>query len=157
TARPRSSALNADQLHEGLVLFAPELGAAMHVTFGEVAVKPAIEVLPILSDPSGPLSVVVRLSGNVPHDAGPFAWKYDLTYAAYSLAIVTPHGDAPRQWLDGDATSQPFALDATLVTPSRIDVIRQYLLLGFTHIVPLGLDHILFVLGMFLLSTRIRP
>lgn len=30
-----------------------------------------------------------------------------------------------------------------------------YIKLGFTHIVPLGLDHILFVLSIFLLSTRL--
>ena len=34
---------------------------------------------------------------------------------------------------------------------------RTYLGLGFTHIVPGGLDHILFVLGIFLLSGRLRP
>jgi hydrogenase/urease accessory protein HupE len=28
---------------------------------------------------------------------------------------------------------------------------------GFTHILPSGLDHVLFVLGLFLLSARIRP
>jgi len=31
-----------------------------------------------------------------------------------------------------------------------------YLKLGFTHIVPLGLDHMLFVLGIYLLSGRVR-
>ncbi len=31
---------------------------------------------------------------------------------------------------------------------------RQYLWLGYTHILPKGLDHILFVLGIFLLSPR---
>jgi HupE / UreJ protein. len=36
-------------------------------------------------------------------------------------------------------------------------VVRQYLLLGFTHIVPYGLDHILFVTGIFLLTTKLRP
>ncbi len=34
---------------------------------------------------------------------------------------------------------------------------RQYLSLGYTHILPKGLDHILFVLGLFLLSPRLRP
>ena len=29
--------------------------------------------------------------------------------------------------------------------------------LGFTHILPKGLDHILFVVGLFLLGTRWRP
>jgi hypothetical protein len=33
----------------------------------------------------------------------------------------------------------------------------RYLALGFHHIVPRGPDHILFVLGLFLLSTKLRP
>jgi len=32
----------------------------------------------------------------------------------------------------------------------------RYLLLGYTHIVPMGLDHMLFVLGIYLLSGRAR-
>ncbi len=34
---------------------------------------------------------------------------------------------------------------------------RQYLWLGYTHILPKGIDHILFVLGLFLLNVRLRP
>ena len=41
--------------------------------------------------------------------------------------------------------------------PTRSEVVRQYLTLGFTHIVPGGPDHILFVLGIFLLSRRLKP
>lgn len=33
----------------------------------------------------------------------------------------------------------------------------RYLLLGYEHILPLGLDHILFVVGLFLLSPKLRP
>lgn len=33
----------------------------------------------------------------------------------------------------------------------------RYLVLGFEHIVPLGLDHILFVLGLFFYAARLRP
>jgi hypothetical protein len=36
-------------------------------------------------------------------------------------------------------------------------VLRQYVVLGFTHILPKGLDHIAFVLGLFLLGTALRP
>jgi len=35
--------------------------------------------------------------------------------------------------------------------------IKEYALLGFKHIVPKGLDHILFVLALFLLSPKLRP
>ena len=36
------------------------------------------------------------------------------------------------------------------------DTAWAYLLLGYKHILPLGLDHILFVLGLFLLSPNIK-
>ena len=39
---------------------------------------------------------------------------------------------------------------------SRMSVFMKYLELGFTHIIPKGLDHILFVVGLFLLSTRLK-
>jgi len=37
------------------------------------------------------------------------------------------------------------------------DVVISFIQLGFKHIVPLGLDHILFVLGLFLASPKIKP
>lgn len=40
---------------------------------------------------------------------------------------------------------------------SATDVGWIYLQLGFTHIIPYGLDHILFVLGLFLLSPELKP
>lgn len=39
---------------------------------------------------------------------------------------------------------------------SLFDVVRRYLHSGFVHIIPLGLDHILFVLGLFLFSLSGR-
>lgn len=36
-------------------------------------------------------------------------------------------------------------------------VAREYLTLGFRHILPLGFDHILFILSMVLLSPRLKP
>src|SRR5204862_4443520 len=38
----------------------------------------------------------------------------------------------------------------------RFGLARRYFALGFTHIVPGGLDHVLFVLGVYLLSGRAR-
>lgn len=38
--------------------------------------------------------------------------------------------------------------------PSRIKVATRYLIFGFEHILPKGLDHILFVLVLFLLSIK---
>ena len=38
--------------------------------------------------------------------------------------------------------------------PSRVKVATRYLIFGFEHILPKGLDHILFVLALFLLSIK---
>lgn len=43
------------------------------------------------------------------------------------------------------------------VPPVRGTTAMQFMELGFTHILPKGLDHILFVLGLFLLSPQLKP
>lgn len=48
------------------------------------------------------------------------------------------------------------AITADLSSLSRTDVAWIYLKLGFTHILPLGLDHILFVLCIFLLNPKLK-
>ncbi len=36
------------------------------------------------------------------------------------------------------------------------EVIKQYSYLGFTHVIPLGFDHILFILSIFLMNTNLK-
>ena len=52
--------------------------------------------------------------------------------------------------------SQAHASDMYLNSLSRTDVFYIYLQLGFTHIIPLGFDHILFILSLFLLSPKLK-
>jgi hydrogenase/urease accessory protein HupE len=122
---------------------ARDLADAAEIRFGATRVTPNVTVLP---------NTVVRFMGEIPEHAGPFTWEWHLTYATYSLTI------GPKQeWLNADALSTPLPLSAEVLPPTRMQVVRQYLQLGFTHIVPGGLDHILFVLGIFLLTTRLKP
>ena len=100
---------------------------------------------------------VVRLRGSIPPGARRFTWNTELPVGTYPLALVNEGQEAVYQWLEPGQRSEPFALAASVVPAARSDVVRQYLLLGFTHILPKGLDHILFVLGLFLLAVRLRP
>ena len=54
------------------------------------------------------------------------------------------------------ATVVPRTSEVASSGPSLGTLIMRYVKMGFTHIVPQGLDHILFVLGLFLLSTRTK-
>ena len=40
---------------------------------------------------------------------------------------------------------------------SKTDTVLLYIKLGFEHIIPLGIDHILFVLSLFLLNPKLKP
>lgn len=49
------------------------------------------------------------------------------------------------------------AIVGELEKMSRTDAAFLYLKLGYEHILPLGFDHILFVLSLFLLSPKLKP
>lgn len=55
-----------------------------------------------------------------------------------------------------NTSSNLFAHPIDLENISRIDVGWIYLQLGFTHILPYGIDHILFILGIYLLSPNLK-
>lgn len=57
--------------------------------------------------------------------------------------------------LFGSHSLNAHAINYRLENAPVHDVVFYYLKLGYEHILPLGLDHILFVVGLCLLSTRI--
>jgi hypothetical protein len=59
------------------------------------------------------------------------------------------------EFVRAGATSQPIAVEGT--QRSALQVLANYVEAGFLHVLPLGLDHILFVVGLFLLSPRLKP
>jgi len=61
------------------------------------------------------------------------------------------------QWLRKDNPSEPFSLQELFNERPIHEVIASYIVIGFEHIVPKGLDHILFIFGIFLLSTHLKP
>jgi hypothetical protein len=89
----------------------------------------------------------IHLTGAIPPGARALTWSYGWIFATYSL---TSGGET--QWLEGNQTLTIPLRPAM----GRHSVVARYLALGFTHIVPHGLDHVLFVLGIYLLSRRTR-
>ena len=114
--------------------------------------------------PAGPAEtaaaaeLTLRFTGGIPGGAKTFTWKNGGAIGSYMLTLRTEGVEtAERQWVEGPARSTPFLLSETIVPMTRAQVVRTYLGLGYTHILPKGTDHILFVLGIFLLSIRLKP
>jgi len=97
-----------------------------------------------------------HLTGTMPRDATRLRWLYGLVGDRYPLEIRQPDGSSAIEWIDGTNWSGVIDLSKTFTRPTRTEIVRQYLWLGYTHILPKGLDHILFVLGIFLLSPRLK-
>jgi hypothetical protein len=99
----------------------------------------------------------LRFSGDVPAGAREVRVTYGLVLGSYALTLVGPTGERSAPiWLVGGRPSAPIDLRAGLVDPPAWVTAAGYAGLGFTHILPKGLDHILFVVGLFLLGTRLR-
>lgn len=99
----------------------------------------------------------IRIGGQVPDGAESFGWAYDKSYGSSVLRLVHAAKDEmTTAWLKDGAASDPIPL-AGMVPRTVFETAVDYTVLGFTHILPFGLDHILFVLGLYLLSTRVKP
>ena len=127
--------------------------------FDGVRLKATAEYIPPAPGPSGaadPPRATMRLRGKVPGGATTFYWAYGLVIDPYPMRVSNALGGFATRWVSGDLASDRLEM-AALTPPTRRQVVRTYLGLGFTHILPKGLDHILFVIGIFLLSTRLKP
>ena len=105
------------------------------------------------------LGLTARFQGAIPPDAKRIALRVDRLFPPVYLTVMDEAADiVEHQVLTRGSDSDPFALiPGSRTPPSKLTVARRYFRLGIGHIVPEGLDHILFVLGLFLLSTRLRP
>lgn len=118
----------------------------------------AVEIPPV-GDTGVERLTTIRFAGDIPPGSAAFTWRYAPEFGESALRLAMPGGEVVRaDWLMAGQMSAPFHLDPKLVpVRTTADVFRDYTVLGFTHILPKGLDHILFVLGIFLLSVHWRP
>jgi len=100
---------------------------------------------------------LVRISGDIPFGAQSMTFGWAEEFGAIIVRVTTPMGeDGYTTYLNSGAVSEPFSVVG--VTPqSGFAVFADYIAIGYVHILPKGLDHILFVVGLFLLSAHMRP
>ena len=114
--------------------------------------------VPVAEDASVQRLSTVVLRGNIPRGAKDFTWQYDPFFGESAVRVGFSGDEAVQaQFLQPGELSKPFPLGDSLQPKSRSEVAAEYVGLGFTHILPKGADHILFVLGIFLFSLHLRP
>ena len=102
-----------------------------------------------------PRDTVITLGGAVPNNAEDLTLVWPAEYGALVLrqqGVPEPY----TGYLEGGASSDVIALTGG-DQASGWETFGTYIPVGFDHILPKGLDHILFVLALFFLSTQFTP
>lgn len=108
-----------------------------------------------------PRNSVIYLTGALSRKAQSLTWYYPMAFGDHATRVrqideaVDGFHWSAHQWIKTDTPTEPFSLTEVFAQPSFVDIVSTYTLSGIEHIVPLGLDHILFVLGIFLLSRKL--
>ncbi len=150
-------ALPPDEMAAKFTSFWPDLADLMTVRFGDTSVTPeliAVQV-PEVGDTGVVRASTFQFSVKVPDgaDAVVVGWPAEFgTLVIRQQGVENPYDG----YLEAGALSDPIAL-AGGGQVGQWQTFFNYLPVGFDHIVPRGLDHILFVLGLFFLSTHFRP
>src|SRR3989344_2764976 len=153
-------AMPAPELKRRIEGFAGSYLAGIVVEFDGVRGHPTLETMavPETGDVQRARLTTLRLAGTFPSTAHEFRWAYAPEFGANVLRIQKEGSEGmSASWLKEGARSEPYRLHEAVKSVSRSQVAAQYTLLGFSHILPKGLDHILFVLGLFLLSAKWKP
>lgn len=99
----------------------------------------------------------IGLSVSLPAGTRNVVWSWDENFGANIVRVGEKGSDDEYSvYLTKGQATDLIPVIGNL-TQSALSVFWNYLVIGFTHILPKGLDHILFVVGLFLLSTRMRP
>ncbi len=153
---------------------------ALHITQDLNAIDGSSDQASRSEQAAGITSAKIRfsLTGKVAETATEISWCSSLPVGQYLYRVRhASDEESVNQWLDPGVRSANFRLssrelrqtqeanDAT-AAESKVNlagkanltgVVADYLKLGYTHILPLGLDHIMFVLGLFFLGRGVRP
>lgn len=155
--RPLSGTLSPEAETASIRSFGAEYLKNLTVDFDGARSSPAFKYTPIaVTDPASGKLGVVELNGAIPAGSKTFRFSYDLVYTTYTLVVHDEGRDQTIQHLvQAGELSPAIALTELTKPQTRAEVAWQYLKLGYTHILPKGLDHILFVLGICLLNARV--
>jgi hypothetical protein len=153
-------ALPPAALRTSFEAFAPEFLTRIGLSHdgGVVPLRLSGVNIPDAGDTKLPRISEVNLRGTIPRGVEKLHWRADpkLGHTVIRLREAGAEQIVTAEYVTAGKISAPIAVRAP-EPQNAFDVFLSYLEVGFTHIVPKGLDHILFVIGLFLLSTRLGP
>lgn len=136
----------------------PRLQLGFDIRAGGGPILPEIGFVEVgeVGDPGLARDTVIGLTVPLPPGDAPVTVAWRAAYGPLVLRQMGAGEGAYTGYLTGGQTSEPLPRTGA-AQQGALNAFVTYVRLGFEHIVPKGLDHILFVLGLFFFSMRMRP
>lgn len=154
----RLRALPPEELAAEFERFIPTMMARIMVALDDrqLAFETAQAEIPAVGDVDLPRVSRITLTAPPLDRPQRLSWRLDpaLGDSVLRLRAARTSEIIRAEFVPAGEVAGPFDL-AGLVPQGWPQVFATYLKVGFVHIVPKGLDHILFVVGLFLLSARV--
>ena len=177
--------LPAEELAQKFLGFEKNFLNKIHLSFDNKDYPLTVKNLDI--PPVGDLDLardsIIYLEGTIPEGSKNIRWRWDASFGNAALRVNIVDNSAGNTTENAAADSSElhssYLLDGQASeviyfnaknTPDEIKnskkqggwvlqwkTFKNYIQVGYVHIVPKGIDHILFVIGLFLLSANLRP
>lgn len=153
----RLRALPADELNAAFQSAWPSIAEKLTFTAGETAVTPELVELsvPEVGNVELPRTSSLKLTLSLPEDNTPIVMGWSSEFGPLVVRQRNVEGGYAAFLTSGALSDQIPRTGTTEQTAT--EALVDYVSVGFDHIVPKGLDHILFVLGLFFLALRMGP
>lgn len=151
--------LSSDNLQKQYAVFSRQYADSITLLFDQqkVALIADLADIPAVGELKISRLSVANFHADIPSSGKVAQLSYPAKYGNIAVKFRHQQEDAKQvHWLKDGQLSPPFMLNSSVVPAEWYQVAWRYLVLGFEHIIPKGIDHILFVLGLFLLSTRTK-
>ena len=136
----------------------PDIAPSITALAGETPLTLALvgsDIAPV-GDIDLPRDSVLILEAPLPDDGSAVRLGWDAANGPLIVRQTVTAGDGYNDYLTNGALSEPMPRVGQ-AQKSALAAFVDYIVIGFEHIIPKGLDHILFVLGLFLFSLHLRP
>lgn len=151
-------AMSPDQLEAMLRADWPRITQGFLIDVDGAALTPEIAavMIPAPGDLELPRDSMLTITAALPAGDAGVSLGLAPGFGSFVPRQIGGGADAYEGFLSGGEMTPPLPRMGIL-TESGMSVFLRYIVVGFEHILPLGLDHILFVLGLYFFATRMGP
>lgn len=153
-------ALEAAALEEAVRSGWSRIQSGLILQAGDARLTPelvAVQAAPV-GDVALPRDTKLTVSAVLPAGSAPLAVGLDKGFGSLVVRQAAAGTEEPyAALLTSGQMSAAMPRGGGKIEQSWLSVVGYYIVQGFEHIIPKGLDHILFVLGLFFFSLKMRP